>query len=325
MRVLVMGAGAVGGYFGAALAGHGHEVTFVARGRHLEALRARGLAVRTGEGTTLLRPVRAVAMPAEAGAGPELVLFTVKAYDTDAAAHALRPAVGPATVVLTLQNGVESVERLEQVLGPGPVLAGTATIEATVAEPGVIQQGGPRPRVVLGEPGGGVTPRAEAIAATFRGAGVDVAVTADARRAVWEKFVRLAPGASLTTACEATMGVVRETPEGAALYRDLVGEAVAVGRAAGVAFPADAVETSLAFIRALPATMKTSMQRDYERRGRVELESLAGTVVGLGARLGVPTPVFAVIYRVLRVRALAFGGLEPGPRPAAPGAGGATP
>ena len=309
MRILVMGAGAVGGYYGALLLQQGHVVTFVARGAHLDALRTRGLAIRTAGQTAVLQPVEAVSTPSEDEAA-DVVLFTVKGYDTEAAAGALRPVVGEGTVVLTLQNGVDSIEQLGGILGPERILAGPTTIESTVAEPGVIERTGPRPRIVLGEPAGGVTPRAEAVAAALRDAGVDVAVTADARRVIWEKFVRLAPGASLTTVCEATIGEVRETPEGAALYRALISEAVAVGRAAGVGFPPDAVDAALAFINGLPASMKTSMQRDFERRRRVELESLTGAVVRLGQKLGVPTPTFDTVYALLRVRALAFGGVS---------------
>jgi 2-dehydropantoate 2-reductase len=149
----------------------------------------------------------------------------------------------------------------------------------------------------------------EAIAGALRDAGVDVRVTTDVRRAVWEKFIRLAPGATLTSACQATIGEVRGTPEGAALYRVLVGETVAVGRAAGVALPPDAVETAVRLIQTLPADMRTSMQLDYERRRRVELEELTGAVVRLGRRLGVATPAYDVLYAVLRTRAAAFGGL----------------
>lgn len=313
MRVLVMGAGAVGGYYGGALAQRGHDVAFVARGAHLDALRERGLTIRSGGETTVFRPARAVASPAEAGGDWELVLFTVKGYDTEGAAAALRPAVGPRTAVLTLQNGVESAERLGAVLGVEHVLVGVTTIEATVAEPGVILHASPARRIVFGEPSGEATPRVEAIAAALRDAGVEVVVSRDPRRTAWEKFVRLAPGASLTTICEASIGEVRETPEGTRLYRALIGEAVAVGRASGVAFPDDAVDAAMTFIRSLPAPMKTSMQRDYERRGPVELESITGAVVRLGRRLEVPTPTFDVVYAILRVRALAFGGLASGP------------
>jgi 2-dehydropantoate 2-reductase len=309
VKVLVMGAGAVGGFYGAALAGRGHDVIFVARGAHLAALRERGLTIRREGGATVLRPVHAVADPAEAGGDIELVLFTVKGYDTELAARALGPVVGPRTTVLTLQNGVESGDRLGAMLGPDPILIGTTLIATTVAAPGIIDQANPLWRVELGEPSGAITPRVEGVAAALRDAGVEVRVTADVRRAVWDKFIRLAPGATLTSACQATIGEVRSTPEGAALYRALIAETVAVGRAAGAALPPDAVETAVRAIQALPADMRTSMQLDYERRRRVELEGITGAVVRLGRRLGVATPSYDPIYAVLRVRAAAFGGL----------------
>jgi 2-dehydropantoate 2-reductase len=309
VKVLVMGAGAVGGFYGAALAGRGHDVTFVARGAHLAALRERGLTIRRDGGATNLRTVHAVADPAEAGGDIELVLFTVKGYDTELAARALRPVVGPRTAVLTLQNGVESGDRLGAVLGTDPILIGTTLIATTVAAPGIIDQANPLWRIELGEPSGAITPRVEGVAAALRDAGVEVRVTADVRRAVWDKFIRLAPGATLTSACQATIGEVRSTPEGAALYRALIAETVAVGRAAGAALPPDAVETAVRAIQALPADMRTSMQLDYERRRRVELEDITGAVVRLGQRLGVATPSYDPIYSVLRVRAAAFGGL----------------
>lgn len=190
-----------------------------------------------------------------------------------------------------------------------PVVVGTTVVATTIAEPGGIDQANPMRRIELGEPSGRVTPRVESIAAVLRDAGVEVRVTTDVRRAVWEKFIRPAPGAMLTSACQASIGEVRDTPEGAALYRALVAETVAVGRALGVEFPADAVESAMGQIQALPADMKTSMQLDYERRRRVELEELTGAVVRLGRRLGVPTPADDVLYAVLKVRATAFGGL----------------
>jgi len=304
-----MGAGAVGGFYGAALAARGHEVVFVARGAHLDALRAHGLTIRSQGRSTVIRPVRAVADPAEGGWGVELVLFTVKGYDTEEAARALQSVVDSRTSVLTLQNGVESEARLAVALGADRVLLGATTISTTVSEPGVIDQANPLRRIELGEPSGAVTPRVEAIAAVLRDAGVEIRVSADVRRAVWEKFVRLAPGATLTSACQATIGEARGSPEGAALYRALIAETVAVGRAAGAALPDDAVEAAVAFIATLPAGMKTSMQLDYERRRRVELEDLTGAVVRLGRRLGVATPVYDVAYVILKVRAQAFGGL----------------
>lgn len=194
-------------------------------------------------------------------------------------------------------------------LGADRVLVGTTLIATTIAEPGVIDQANPIRRIELGEASGVVTPRLESIAAALRDAGVEVRVTTDVRRAVWEKFIRLAPGATLTTACRATIGEVRSTPEGAALYQTLIAETVAVGRAAGADLPADAVETAVRLIQALPADMRTSMQLDFERRRRVELEEVTGAVVRLGRCMGVPTPVYALIDAVLRVRAATFGGL----------------
>ncbi len=309
VRVLVMGAGAVGGFYGAALAGRGHAVTFVARGKHLDALRDGGLVIRGGGRSTVLRPLDAVADPAAAGGAFDLVLFTVKGYDTESAARALRPAVGPATSVLTLQNGVESGERLGAAIGVDRVLVGTTLLVTTIAEPGVIVQASPVQRVELGEPSGELTPRLEAIAAALRDAGVEVRVTRDVRRAVWDKFIRLAPGATLATACRATLGELRSSPDGAALYRALIGETVAVGRAAGAALPADAVDAAVALIQSLPADMRTSMQLDFESRRRVELEDITGAVVRLGRRHGVATPTYDVLYGVLKARAATFGGL----------------
>jgi 2-dehydropantoate 2-reductase len=304
-----MGTGGLGGYYGGVLAQRGHEVTFVARGAHLAAMRERGLELRSGGQTTLLHPVRAVGSPADAGSGFDLVLFTVKTYDTEAAAAALRPALGPATAVLPLQNGVDSVERLSRALGADRVLVGTTLIGSVIVEPGVIDQSTALRRITLGEQSGEVTPRVEAIAAALRDAGVEVTTTADPLVPVWEKFVMFSACASVGSAAQAPFGPIRETPEGLALVRALLAEAIAVGRASGVALPDAVFDRSLETFMALPPTHKTSMQRDYERRGRVELEGTTGTVVRRGRELGVPTPVHDVLYAVLKVRAAAFGGL----------------
>lgn len=309
MRVLVMGAGGVGAYFGWRLLLRGHAVTLVARGAHLRALRARGLEVRAttggagGAGLAGPHPVRAVGDPREAEPEADLVLFTVKGYDTEAAARALVPALGADSAVLTLQNGVEAVDRVGTIVGPARVLAGATVIEAEVVAPGVVEQRGATPRIAVGEPSGLPTPRVHAVAAAFRDAGVDTTVSADARKALWEKFVRLAPGATLTSACQRPIGVLRDVPETAALYRALCAEAVAVGRASGVDLPADALDRAVEFIWSLPAAMTTSMQRDFAGGRPVELEELTGAVVRLGARAHVPVPAFAVLYAILKARA----------------------
>jgi 2-dehydropantoate 2-reductase len=309
MRVVVMGAGAVGGFYGWALADRGHEVAFVARGAHLAAMRERGLEVRTGGAARLLRPVEAIASPAEAGGPADLILFTVKGYDAVAAAAALRPIVGPRTAVLTLLNGVDSADQLAAALGAEHVLAGTTLILTSLAAPGVIEQTSPFRRITMGELTGGVGPRAEAIAAALTEAGVEVTLSPDPLVGVWTKFIMQAPHATMTTACESPLGPIRDTPEGSAAYLTLIGEAVAVGRASGVALPADAVEATMDVIRAFPAEATTSMQRDFAARRRTELDQLTGAAARRGAALGVPTPAFAALYAVLRVRALAFGGV----------------
>jgi 2-dehydropantoate 2-reductase len=309
MRILIMGTGGVGGYYGGSLALSGQDVTFVARGTHLAAIRERGLEIRSGGQARLLHPAKAVESPARAGPGFDLALFTVKTYDTQAAAEALRPALGHETAVLTLQNGVDSVEQLSALLGADRVLPGATQIETTVAEPGVIDQRSPFRKVWLGERTGEVTPRVQTTADALQTAGAEVIVSSDPRVAIWEKFVRLTPNATLTTACGAPIGQIRDTPEGTALLRALVSEAVAVGRASGVALADDAVDSAVDTLMSLPPTMGTSMQRDFERQKRVELDHLTGAVVRRGGALGVPTPAFEALYAVLKVRALQFGGL----------------
>jgi 2-dehydropantoate 2-reductase len=317
MRVLVMGAGGLGSYYGAVLARAGHDVAFVARGAHLAAMRERGLEVRSNGRTIFQRPVRAAGSPAEAGAAPELVLFTTKTYDTDDAATALRAILDRRTAVLTFQNGVESVDRLGAILGPERMLAGTSYIAVTVAEPGLVTQTEPpAPRITVGEPDGAVTPRLESIAGAFADAGVEVAVTTDPRRAAWEKFALLSAHATFTSACELPVGDIRPVDEAMALYRTLFGESVAVARAEGVTLPDDYVERMLALIRSMPPGTKSSMQRDVEAGRRVELEQITGSIVRLARRHGVRTPSFDALYAVLKVRALASGGIAQPEEPA---------
>jgi 2-dehydropantoate 2-reductase len=314
MRVLVMGAGGVGGYYGGLLARAGHEVTFVARGAHLAALQARGLEVRTQGQTIRIQPATAVALPVDAagrGGDFDLALFTVKNYDTEPAAAALKPALGPQTAVLSLQNGVDSPDLLGALLGPQRTLAGVTFIAAAVAEPGVILENGFSRAVTLGEPGGTeVTPRVRAIVHAFQEAGVEAQATADARQMLWDKFVVVAPHATISALCQTPVGVTRRTPEAMELYRTMIQEALDVAGAAGCTFAPDRAEQIVALFQSAPEGQTSSMQRDYGARRRVELEALTGSVVRLGRRYGVPTPRFEALYAVLKVRAATFGGLS---------------
>ncbi len=309
MNVLVMGAGGVGGYLGGMLQAGGHEVTLVARGAHLEALRANGLELRRNGAQLSHQPVKAIASPAEAESQFDLVLFTVKTYDTVEAAEALKPVVGPNTAVLTLQNGVDGVDDLSAILGREHIIAGTIVIFTAITAPGVVEQNSPTCRIALAANAGVAATRLEEIAATLQQTGAEVSVSDEVQRILWEKFTPLVVFATITAACDLPHGQIRTFPEGLALYRELLTEAFNVARASGVGLAEDFVEDRMAYLMTLPATVASSLQHDFATHHRVELEALPGSVVRRGQRLGVATPAFDSLYAVLKARALAFGGL----------------
>jgi 2-dehydropantoate 2-reductase len=276
----------------------------------LQALQERGLELTGDQATFTVRPVKAFDKPAQAGGNFDLALFTVKTYDVESAAQALLPALGPQTAILTLQNGVDTPDIVGRIVGRERVLAGATTVNMRVDEPGRFVQVGPLRKVTLGELSGAMTSRVQAVAKAFEQAGFDVTVTSDAMRALWEKFVLLAPHATLTSSAQAPVGEIRATPEGAAAYRQLVHEVARVGRACGVTLPTDLEDRVIKVVMEQMSPMqKTSMSLDFERGRRVELEMLTGAVVRRGHELGVPTPGFDVLYAVLKVRALQFGGI----------------
>lgn len=309
MRIMVMGTGGVGGYYGGMLARSGNDVTFVARGRHLEAMRERGLEVRTAGTSFRIEPTNAIENPDEAGP-VDLALFTVKTYDTEPAAAALKPAVGPSTTVLTLQNGIDSIDLLSAAFGADRVLGGVTFVASAVAEPGVIAENGFSRQVIIGEPAGGSSARVEAVAETFRQAGLDVEISQNVRQTVWDKFVLLAPHATISALTLTPIGETFKTPEAIDLYRTLIAEVVAVGEASGLRFSPDTADRIVNQFKGAPPTQTSSLQRDYAAQRRVELEYLTGTVVRRARQLGVPTPGFDALYPVLKVRAKTFNGLS---------------
>jgi 2-dehydropantoate 2-reductase len=308
MRILVMGAGGVGGYYGAMLAHAGNDVTFVARGAHLAAMREKGLELRSQGQTVRIAPARAVGDPAEVGE-VDLALFTVKTYDTESAARALRPAIGPGTAVLTLQNGIDSVDVLGRILGEEHVLAGVTLIAAAVVEPGVVQENGFSRKVILGEARGEISERVDRVADVLRAASLEVETTASARQAIWDKFVLVAAHATVSAACQTPIGVTRKTGEAMALYHRMFREVIALGRAEGLRFAPDMADRLVATFMGAPEGQTSSMQRDFANGRRVELEALTGAVVRRAGRLGVAVPSFDALYAVLKVRARTFGGL----------------
>lgn len=302
LRVAVMGAGGVGGFYGGRLARGGADVTFVARGAHLAALREGGLHVQSPlAGDFHLPAVQATDDPATVGP-VDLVLFSVKGYDLDDAAQAIRPLVGPHTLVLPLLNGVDAVERIGAAAGAAHVLGGVTYVFASIAEPGTIRHVA-ADRVICGEPAGGVTPRVEALGRALAAAGVEVEVSADVQQAIWSKFIGLVATSGVTALTRQTIGPVREDPDTRALLVGSLREGEAVARALGVHLPADLHAHHVAFADGLPPESRSSLALDLLRGRRLEVESLQGKLVRLGRELGVPTPITEVIYGALKLHA----------------------
>jgi 2-dehydropantoate 2-reductase len=299
MRIAVMGAGGVGGYFGARLAQGGHDVAFVARGRHLAAMRERGLAVRSALGDVHLPRPAATDDPA-ALAPADIVLFAVKLWDTESAAEAIRPLVANGGVVVPFQNGVGSVERIGAIVGAERVMGGVAQIAATIAEPGVISHTGTMARLRFGVVLPAQQPAAEALLAACTGAGVDAELVADIRRALWEKFVFLAAFSGLTSVARQPIGVLRADSDLRAALEAAMREAWAVGRAQGIALADDFIAQLMKFTDGLPAEMKSSMLNDLVAGNRLEAPWLCGAVARMATELGIPAPVNATLFAALK-------------------------
>jgi 2-dehydropantoate 2-reductase len=298
MKIAAMGAGGVGGYFGARLQQAGHDVTFVARGRHLEAIRANGLTVESPHGNAQLK-VRVLEDPREADVA-DVVLFAVKLWDTEAAAEKLRPIVGPGTAVIPLQNGVESISRLRAFFPEKNVLGGSAYIATRVKAPGVIEHTGQMSRLQFGP----VIPSQRATAEAFLKACVDSKIQAeipdDIVRANWEKFVFLVAVSSATAVARAPLGVVRSDPDLRWLFEQAMRETWRVGRARGVALADDFVEARMKFADGLHADMKASLAHDLENGGRLEAPWLCGAVARMAQELGLDAPVNRSVYAALK-------------------------
>ncbi|MBI2468735.1 MAG: 2-dehydropantoate 2-reductase [Candidatus Rokubacteria bacterium] len=298
MRVAVVGAGGMGGYFGGLLARAGEDVTFVARARTLDALRTRGIAVRSRVAGDFELRVQATDDPRDVGP-VDLVLFCVKAYDVDAAAPTLPPLVGADTAVLAVQNGVDHVDRLGRVVGPEHVLGGVSYVYATAEAPGVVVHGGGT-RLLVGELAGGPSLRAERLAAMFQQAGIAAELHHDIRVALWEKFTVVCAASGMTALTRLPVGPIMACPESAALVRGLMEEAVAVARAMGVALAADRVPRLFDVLAVFEPSARASQHYDLVDGRRLELESLNGTAVRLGREHSVSTPLNFAVYTALR-------------------------
>lgn len=298
----VMGAGAIGAYFGGRLAAGGSDVAFIARGEHLAAMRANGLTIHSPLGDVTLDPVTATDDPAEIGP-VDYVLFMVKLYDTQDAARQMAPMIGPETTVVTFQNGVDVEARFGDTVAPGHLMAGSAYIPAVIEGPGVIRHGGPFARLVFGELGGGASARAERLQAAFDAAEVRAEVAEDTEKALWTKFVMLAAFSAATGLARLPIGPIWAEAEGRELVEAALREAEAVGRGLGVDLDDDVVEKHMAQTAKLPDSMKSSLLQDLERGKRLEVADLSGAVVRLGAGLGIATPIHATAVAALKPHA----------------------
>ena len=298
MKFTVMGAGGVGGYFGARLAAAGHEVGFVARGRHLEAMRERGLAVRSQLGDVEIRPIRASEDPAAFGAA-DCVLFTVKTYDCEAASEAVRPALGADTFVVPLLNGIGHIEILRRILGPGRILGGVAHISALIEEPGVIRHFDRLQILRIGEMDNSASPRVRALREACTAAGIDSPVPRDIERELWQKVVMICTLAGANCLTRLPLGACRSNPATRAMMETLIAESVAVARAFGVSLPGDQEARTMAVLDKLPAPMKASMFAALERGEPLEASALNGAIDRLGHEVEVDTPTHRAVYAAL--------------------------
>lgn len=298
MRVAVLGAGGLGSHYGALMAGAGADVTFIARGANLQAIRTRGLELRLQSGESIVVHPKATDDPKEVGP-VDLLWFCVKNYDVEAAAEAGRPLVGPDTMIIPVQNGIDAPERLAAILGKHAALGGVARAGATLESPGVVVQKGKFRKIQFGELNGGITPRVERLAAEIEKAGIEAEPSADIWALLWEKFLTFCPQSAVCTLTRLPVGTVRQVPATRDLLLGIMKEVEAVARARGVSLP-EGIPERAATGPNLPGGAFPSMYYDFLAGRRIEVEAIQGTVVRLGQELGVPTPYTFAVYALLK-------------------------
>ena len=300
MKVLVMGSGGVGGYYGGILSRTGHDVTLVARGQHLEAIRRNGLRVESVHSGDFTVRTGVTDRPNQVHTA-ELVLFCVKSYDNDQAIELIRPAVGPETSILTLQNGIGSGDQIAAALGPARVLLGVTSIDSQKRKSGVVAETGEPPRIVFGEEDGRITDRAVAIRDAMDGAGVPIELSTNVMKALWEKLVRVCAWSGMICVTRTFFPEILETPQAAEMTTQILQEAAAVARAKGVALADNFAATVIEKFRAVKGTPVSSMFTDLRNEGRLEVAVLNGAISRIGQDVGVPTPVNDFITACLMV------------------------
>ena len=299
MKFAILGAGAVGGYFGARLAEAGEDVSFMARGAHLEAIRSTGLRIESENGDAHIHPAQASDDPAEVGP-VDYVLFAVKLFQTEETAEFAKPLVGPNTTLVALQNGVECANVLSAVHGKEKVLNGTSYIAAVIAEPGLIRQTGTFASFAFGEQDGTMSDRGQRLKETADKAGLNPTYSSNVESLVWMKFLLIATMSSITTSTRKPIGELRDDPDIQPVIVASLEESIAVGRAMGVDLPEDAMEQQLKRIADFPGAMVASMYHDLHANKPTELEWMSGAVRRFGKQCGIPTPTHDAFYAILK-------------------------
>ncbi|MGH8677791.1 MAG: 2-dehydropantoate 2-reductase [Burkholderiales bacterium] len=302
MKIGIIGSGGVGGYFGARLAASAEDVTFVARGAHLDAMKKNGLRILSALGDLHLTSVRCTDDTSTVGA-VDIAMIAVKLWSTEDAARAAKALVGPDTAVISFQNGVVAVDTLVPIVGKKHVMGGVANIAALIEAPGVIRHNGTMANLFFGELDGKRSKRGEAFLAACNKAGINSALVDDIHKAIWEKFVRLVTLSAMTSLTRLPVGPIREDADTRALMLQVMEEVIAVGRAKGAKFAADIVADQLKTIDSYPPKMVASMYGDLWRGNRLELPWLSGTVSRYGKELGIPTPANQFVYTALKLHA----------------------
>ncbi len=303
MKIAFMGAGGVGGFYGGRLANAGYDVSFIARGAHLEAMRGNGLTIENEpQGNIHVPHVTATDDPASLGVVDVLVM-AVKLWDTEKAARFVKPVVGPKTTVVSFQNGVIKDDILRRAFGDAAVIGGVGYVATHISRPGVIHQTGTMQRIIIGEYDGTRSERVVALHVALLKAGIKAEISDDIRRTLWEKYVFLVGLSGSTTTMRSTIGPIRENAQTRAFLFDLMRETVAVGRAHGVNLPEDYADQRLAFVDTMAVDMTSSMHHDLTSGNPLEVRWLSGGVVELGAQVGVPTPANRAVWDILALHA----------------------
>lgn len=299
MRIAVMGTGGLGGYIGGRLAHAGADVTFIARGQQLQAIRQNGIQVQSVHGGFAVAPVRVTSNPAEVGP-VDLILFCVKAYDAEVAAAQIKPLVGAQTAILPVLNGLDHLETLSTVLGPAHVLGGVSQITAHVIAPGLIEQVSANHTLDLGELTGALSERCRQIQQVLSASGIEAAVTPTIVEKMWWKLAAICALSGVCSVVRSGAGAIAQTPETLALIQQAVVECVAVAQASRISLSPALPDQIVNFVKNAPATLKPSMLVDLEHERRLEVEALNGKIARLGKELAIPTPVNDFIYACLK-------------------------